>query len=55
MNLSSKEPTNWSYATKPTRWTVFFRTFPPWQAWRFVRLNMKMIRIIGLSHKGQEK
>ena len=30
----------------PTRWTVFLRTFAPWQAWRFVRVNLKMIRMI---------
>jgi hypothetical protein len=23
------------YATKPTRWTVFLRTFVPWQLLRF--------------------
>lgn len=30
----------------PTRWTVFLRTFAPWQVWRFVRVNLKMIRMI---------
>ncbi len=34
------------YVTRPTRWTVFLRTFVPWQLWRFVRINAKMIRII---------
>jgi len=38
------------YATKPTRATVFLRTFLPWQLWRFVRLNLRMIRVIGKSH-----
>jgi hypothetical protein len=38
------------YATKPTRATVFLRTFLPWQVWRFVRLNLRMIRIIAKSH-----
>jgi hypothetical protein len=38
------------YATKPTRWTVFLRTFLPWQVWRFVRLNVRMVRVIGRSH-----
>lgn len=35
-----------SYVTRPTRITVFLRTFVPWQAWRFVRINLKMIGII---------
>jgi hypothetical protein len=34
------------YVTRPTRWTLFLRTFVPWQLWRFVRINAKMIRII---------
>jgi hypothetical protein len=40
----------WLAAPKPTRFTLFLRTFIPWQIWRFVRLNLKMIRIIGRSH-----
>ena len=40
----------WFYATKPTRGTVFLRTFLPWQIWRFLRINLKMITIIGRSH-----
>jgi hypothetical protein len=43
----------WFYATKPTRMTVFMRTFLPWQAWRFVAINLKMISMIRRSHKGQ--
>ena len=38
------------YATRPTRSTVFMRTFLPWQLWRFVSINLKMLRIIGKSH-----
>ena len=34
------------YITRPTRWTVFLRTFVPWQMWRFVRINLKMVGII---------
>lgn len=34
------------YATRPTRWTLFMRTFVPWQLWRFARVNIKMFRII---------
>jgi hypothetical protein len=32
--------------TRPTRSTVFLRTFLPWQLWRFVRINLKMMGII---------
>ena len=38
------------YATQPTRFTVFMRTFLPWQLWRFARINLKMLRIIAKSH-----
>jgi hypothetical protein len=38
------------YATKPTRFTVFMRTFLPWQLWRFARINLRMLRIIARSH-----
>jgi hypothetical protein len=41
-----------SYATKPTRFTVFMRTFLPWQMWRFAAINLKMIGIIRRSHNG---
>jgi hypothetical protein len=34
------------YVTRPTRLTVFLRTFPPWQLWRFARINMKMFGIV---------
>ncbi len=39
------------YVTKPTRTTLFLRTFLPWQAWRFVVINLKMIDIIRRSHR----
>lgn len=38
------------YATQPTRFTVFMRTFLPWQIWRFARINVKMLLIIFKSH-----
>ena len=38
------------YATKPTRGTLFLRTFLPWQIWRFLVINLKMVTIIGRSH-----
>ncbi|MEQ1570513.1 MAG: hypothetical protein ABMA64_33080 [Myxococcota bacterium] len=34
----------------PTPWTLFLRRFVPWQLYRFVRINWKMLRMIGLSH-----
>lgn len=37
------------YVTRPTRLTLFLRTFVPWQLWRFARINLKMIRIIHRS------
>lgn len=40
------------YATRPTRLTVFLRTFLPWQAWRFLVINLRMLRLIGKSHQG---
>ena len=42
---------DWMYATKPTRWTLFLRTFLPYQAWRFVWINLKMLSIIRRSHR----
>ncbi len=41
----------WFYATRPTRWTLFLRTFLPWQAWRFLWINFKMIGIIRRGHR----
>lgn len=41
----------WFYATKPTRGTVFLRTFLPWQAYRFLRINLKMMQMIRRSHR----
>jgi len=37
-------------APVPTRWTVFLRTFVPWQMVRFVVINMRMFRLIWRSH-----
>lgn len=39
------------YATTPTSGTKFLRTFLPWQIWRFIRINLKMMHLIQLSHK----
>jgi len=45
-------PRKESYATQPTGRTLFFRTFFPWQAWRFAVINWRMIRLIFRSHRG---
>ncbi len=42
------------FVPTPTRGTTFLRTFFPWQAVRFVWINLKMIRMIGLGHHGRE-
>lgn len=39
------------YATKPTGFTLFLRTFLPYQLWRFAWINWKMVRIIARSHR----
>ena len=41
------------YATKPTGFTRFMRTFIPWQIVRFAAINLKMLRIIRRSHAGR--
>lgn len=38
------------FASTPTRWRRFMRTFVPWQLVRFAAINLRMIRMIGKSH-----
>ena len=38
------------FATKPTAFTRFMRTFIPWQMVRFAVINLKMLRLIVRSH-----
>lgn len=38
------------YPPHPTAFTRFMRTFLPWQIWRFIWINLKMIRIIRRGH-----
>ena len=47
--LSARVPEA-SMAAVPTRWTIFLRTFIPWQMVRFVVINLKMLRLIRRSH-----
>lgn len=44
-------PTRTAHIAKPTRWTVFLRTFIPWQLWRFAMINLRMLDIIRRSHE----
>jgi hypothetical protein len=37
-------------AAVPTPWTVFLRTFVPWQVIRFAVVNLKVFRLIRRSH-----
>lgn len=38
------------FATKPTAFTRFLRTCIPWQMFRFVVINLKMVKMIFKSH-----
>jgi hypothetical protein len=48
--LSFPDVSDASMAAVPTRWTVFLRTFIPWQMVRFAVINLKMLRLIRRSH-----
>ena len=39
-----------SYPPLPTKWTLFWRRNLIWQVWRFIALNIKMMRIIVGGH-----
>jgi hypothetical protein len=39
-----------SFVTVPGKTTKFFRKFWLWQAWRFMVLNLKMMRIVVGGH-----
>ena len=38
---------------RPTKWTVFWRTFMPWQLVRFAMINLKISVMILKSHDTQ--
>ena len=40
------------FAMRPTRFTLFLRTFLPWQLIRFAVINLKMFTIIRRNHHG---
>jgi hypothetical protein len=39
------------YATQPMAITLFMSTFPPWQLWRFIRINFLTFQVIRLEKK----
>ncbi len=39
-----------SYASVPTRFTRFMRTFAPYQLVRFAVINAKMLRLLARAH-----
>ncbi len=38
------------FTMRPSRWMLFLRTFFPYQAYRFVRVNLRMVMMIWKSH-----
>ncbi len=56
MNLLHKERdlargySEFAYAPVPTRMTKIIRKNWIWQAYRFIRLNIKIIRIVAFGH-----
>lgn len=38
------------FTMKPSHWMVFLRTFFPYQVYRFIRVNLRMVRMIWKSH-----
>jgi hypothetical protein len=39
------------YAMKPSGWVLFWRTFLPYQLYRFIWINLRMLRMIFKSHQ----
>ncbi len=40
------------HAMKPTSLVLFSRTFLPYQVLRFILINLRMIKMIWMSHRG---
>jgi len=38
------------YASKPLPWVKFFRKFIPWQLFRFIVINLKVMKIVAYGH-----
>jgi len=41
------------FVPTPSRFTLFLRTFLPWQLVRFLWINLKMVRMISIGNHGQ--
>jgi len=39
-----------SYPPMPTKATLFWRRFIPWQVWRWLVLNIKIMKIVAGGH-----
>jgi len=39
-----------AFAPTPTKSTLFWRGFIPWQAWRWLVLNIKILKIVVGGH-----
>ena len=50
-NITNREPYQQAYyPPKPTRFTRFMRTCVIWQLYRFIIINLKMIKLLAKSH-----
>ncbi len=38
------------FVSRPTRKTIFMRTFLPFQVYRFIVINIKMLKMIAKGH-----
>jgi hypothetical protein len=50
MNTSKRGYTQDYYSPMPTKVTRFWRNFIPWQFYRFIILNLKIIKIVVRGH-----
>lgn len=49
--IANKEPYQQAYyPPKPTAFTCGMRTSVVWQCWRFVIINIKMLKLLARSH-----
>ena len=48
--VNRRDYTPESYAAMPTKTTLFWRSFVPWQLIRFIVLNVKIIKIVVGGH-----
>jgi len=51
-NVMTRRTDATRYAMKPSRWVLFWRTFFPYQLYRFAWINLRMLRMIFKSHEG---